>query len=312
MLETLRQGEGPRPVPAESGAAAWPAEDEGAPYIEVGGPGKLVELSPGLIAHEAHVTSAAQPAVQPPHPPVEKTLAAKAPVVDLTAARPMTVAFEPWPVRPAGPLRVAPEVIAYHHPDHPVSREYAALFARILNGQAGPGTAVLLLAGLRPHVGATTVLLNLAVAAAGATGRACVLDAHWSHPDLAARLGHAAPAGVQEALAGSLALEAVVLKTAVPALDLLPASAPGTTAGPLTAEALTWLTAWLRERYDVVLIDGPSLAEPAELARLAPRCDGVYLVLPQGETPAVPRGPAGAIPRMGGRLRGLIHTHFEA
>ena len=108
-------------------------------------------------------------------------------------------------------------------------------------------------------------------------------------------------------LAGSLALEQAIVKTALPMLHLLPGGAAQTT---LTAEAIGWLTAWLRERYDLIFIDGPTLDATAALTVHAPHANGTYLVLPQGES-ALPKGVAQSIGRMGGRLCGLIHTHFE-
>ena len=294
MLDSLRQKDAP--------AVDLATEDEVTPYIEVGGPGKQVELSPCLI-----IAHPAQPKVQPPHGPVER----KPLVVNLTEAAPMAVAFEPWPGPPAL-HRVAPEVIAFHRPDHPVSREYAALLGKMLDRQPTADGLIVLLTGLRPHVGATTVLLNLAVVAAAGGRRTAVVDAHPTRPDLAARLGHTGQAGLQDVIAGRLALEQAVVPTAVPNLRLLPARLRDGATGPLSDGAAGWLLAWLRERFDVVLLDGPALDDPAALATLAPRCDDLYLVLPEGETAAVNRGPAQTLARMGGRLRGLIHTHFAA
>src|SRR5207244_4649026 len=103
-LDTLRHGEPqravrasspPRPapdLPAEDCVTDWTLQEE-VPFIEVGGPGKSVELSPSLVRHPP------QAKVQPPHPPLSMSLATPkpAPVVNLTEARPMAVVFEVWP-----------------------------------------------------------------------------------------------------------------------------------------------------------------------------------------------------------------------
>lgn len=310
VLDTLKQGGASRAtVPAneadsrgEAFLVDWTASDDAVPFIEVGAPGKRVETSPGLM-----LPHPPQAKVQPPHAPVERS--APAGVVSLTEARPMAVAFEPWPG--AGARAVAPEVIAYHQPEHPVSLEYAALADALLDNAPGVGTPALLLTGVRSRVGTSTVVLNVAVALArGGARRVALLEAHWARPGLAARLGHAGAGGVHDVLGGRLALEQAVLATPVPALSLLPAG-PGKPAAAPGAEAATWLLAWLRERYDLVLIDGPSLESTADLAALAPACDGMYFVLPQGEAPQLQRALAQSVPRLGGRLRGLIHTRFE-
>ncbi len=314
MLETMKQGEAHRsnlaakPIAAPANAVQgdcvvdWTLADEEAPYIEVGAPGKKVLVSPGLLKHPP------QPKVQPPHVLLEKP---KPTVVNLTEAKPMAVAFEAWPVAAPSPRVVAPEVVAYHHPDQPISKEYAALLGKMLAGQKPSGATTLLLAGVRSRVGATTVLLNLAVVAAADMKRVVVVDANWAKPGLASRLGQPAVAGIQEVVAGTLALEQAVLKTPVAGLHLLPASSLGLPARPLACEAMVWLLAWLRERFDLVLVDAPALDETAEIAPIAQHADGLFLVLPQGETPARDKDLAQAIASLGNRLRGLIHTHFE-
>jgi Mrp family chromosome partitioning ATPase len=298
VLESLKQSEGarsnganrisPAPGPAQECVLEWTLGEDEVPFIEVGGPNKKIELSPSLV-----VKHPPQPKVQPPH----------VAGAQLTETQPMAVAFAPWPSTPA-PRAIAPDAIAYHQPEHPVSKEYAALCELIVPKGAPAGARVLLLSGARPRVGTTTVLLNLAVTAArGGARRVALFEADSAHPALAARLGQQATAGVHDVLAGNLALEQAILATPLTSLSLLPAGKPS---GPLTGEALAWLIGWMRSRFDLILIDGPPLAETAALAPLAALCDGIYLVLPQGEVPEVL-----SIPRLGGRLRGLIHTRFE-
>ncbi len=283
----------------------WTLQEE-VPYVEVGAPGKGVEMSPLLVKHPP------QAKVQPPHPPLGKSFAGAKPaaVVNLTDPKPMTVAFEAWP-GPLAPAGVAPEVIAHHQPEHAVSKEYAALFDKMMQTHAGPGPHVLMLCGLRPRVGTSTVLLNLAVITARLRRRVVVLDLNLARPGLAIRLGHVGVAGVHDVIAGSVAIGSAVVSTAVPGLHLLPAGAAGKKHGLLTGEAMSWLMCWLRERYDVILVDGPAVEEASDLAVLAPNADGIYLVLPQSDADSAASGIAQSIARMGGRLRGLIHTHFE-
>ena len=277
----------------------WTLQEE-VPFVEVGGPGKTIECSPLLVKHPP------QTKVQPPHPSIGKGLAgAKAtPAVQLSEPEPMTVALEAWP-RPATPAGIVPEIIAHHQPTHPVSQQYGALFERMVPEGAAP--RVLMLCGLRPHVGATTVLLNLAVTAAQPRRRVAVVDMNWTDPALAARLGHAAMGGLHDVIAGDLAIGQALVATAVPELHLL----PGGKGGPLADEAAAWLVAWLRERFDVILIDGPCVEPAAALSGLVAHVDDVYVVLPQDEAEAATRGIAASIARLGGRLRGLIHTAFD-
>jgi Mrp family chromosome partitioning ATPase len=306
MLETLKLGSKPL---AEQCVVDWTLrEPEEVPYIEVGS-GKKVEGSSQVMA----VKHPPQPSIQPPHAPTEKGLAVTQPNLHLLETTPMAVVFEPWPAMLVPSRGIAPEVIAFHSPDHAITQQYATLFGRILEGQSGLGTKTVALTGCKPNVGTTTALLNLAVVGAVLDKRRLVLvDAHLMRPTLAQRLGLSVTTGLQEVLAGNAALEPAVVKTPVAGMYLIAARAEDNAAiGHLCAEALGWMLTWLKERFDLVLIDGPSTDESPEIKALAPLCDGMYLVVPQGEIAPPHRAMAQNIGRHGGRLKGLIHTHWE-
>jgi Mrp family chromosome partitioning ATPase len=311
MLDTLKHGDGKRVIVAPAMKPAEEATEQervvdweiGAevPYVEVGGPNKKVELSPGLMKHSA------QNVPHAPHLSVEA--APKPKVVNLTATQPMTVAFEPWPGAGWAPQTVSPEIIAYHHAEHASSKEYAGLLDAMLASMKNGAGPVLLLVGVRPNVGASTVLLNLGVIAAQAKKlRVALIDVKPARAGLAQRLGCAVSTGLSEVLDGSLALEQAIVKTGIAALSVLPA---GNKQLLVSSEALAWLLGWLRERNDLILIDGPTLDAEDSLARHVPHAHGTYLVMPRGESVPLGKGVAQSISGMGGRLCGLIHTHFE-
>ena len=60
----------------------------------------------------------------------------------------------------------------------------------------------------------------------------------------------------------------------------------------------------------VKLLEQKRSHDPAELAMLAACADGIYLVEPHRENESIARNAAPMIARMGGRLRGMIHTQF--
>lgn len=315
MLETLKLGEGRRAsltiskpaegAPEQDCVVDWEIGTE-VPFVEVGGPGKKVELSPGLMKHPALA------APQAPHLAVEPVpLAAMPKAVNLTETKPMTAAFEPWPAAAPMPLGISPEIIAYHQPDHPTSKEYAVLLEKMRGGLARNVGGVLLLIGLKPRVGTSTVLLNLAVSAAMKQKvRVVVVDAKARHTGLAKRLGQAQSAGLMEVMKGTLALEQAIVATGIAALHLLPAGLAVKVHNPLPSEAMAWLIAWLRERYDLIFLDGPTM-EDDEIAVQVPHADAIYLVLPHGDPAPLNKGIGQTISRLGGRLCGLIHTNFE-
>jgi Mrp family chromosome partitioning ATPase len=304
MLEALKQGSQrlsavaaakipDPPLPAEEGQTEPEEELEEFPFIEVGGgPGKKLEASAAVMATPM---AQAKPEKLIPKP---KATAAAAPT--LTQPGPMTVAFEPWPGQ--GGQRVAAEIISFHQPEHAVSRQYDALFERVAEG-----SRILLFAGAAPKAGTTTVLLNLAFSGSMRFHkRLAVVETNLVCPALAERLGLAAAPGWAEILAGTVALEKALQPTVHPLLFALTATEK---VGNIPGEALHWVLGWLRERYDLVLVDGPVLEDGQSLLPLSETCDSTFLVLPQNSGAESACTPIAA--RLGLRLRGLIHTQFE-
>lgn len=340
MLEALRRGDGQgesEPPSAEPNEAprlqvvSEPEPVEDMPYIEVGGRGKLIEASPEVLraGPPAPPAGGSQPAgaAARERPPVEFIgLGASAGAIGVTsvsppavrspsfAARgPMTVAFQPCRTAPAAPVapaaRVAAELITYHQSEHPVSQQYRALLGQVAPAASESGGHVLLLTCLAPAAGVTTALLNLAVVACRAEGRSvAVVDVNWQQPDVAARLGLPPAPGLQEVLSGTASLEQALRPTAQEHLHVLTAGAQAARAA-VVGEALRWVVGWLRQRFDLVFLDGPVWDESAEMATLVSACGEVLLVLhgEDAERPAV-RAASRAIARMGGHLGGLIVT----
>ena len=313
MLDMLKKGDGARPAPAPTGKSPaaddhvldWAVGETQVPFIEVGGPNKAVEGSAEVMAvqHPAQFK-------QPPHPPTSKALVQSTILAQLTDAKPLTVAFEPWNGLSANSTGIAPEIIAHHQPNHPISKQYVDMWNTMSAGLAGIECPILLLTGLRSQVGTTTVLVNLAVTGAAQNRRVAIVDAQTRQPTVAARLGIKPELGLLDVIAGQAALEQTLVKTLVPSLHALP-MAQRRDDVMLSPEAAAWLLGRLRGRFDVVLIDGPCLTDAGDLAALAPCCDALFLVAPQGETKSLPRDALLTVARLGGKLRGLLHTHFE-
>jgi protein-tyrosine kinase len=324
MLDILRQGEGSRAIPApviplpsrepasailEMKPQAETAEEE-FPYIEVGRPDRKIDASPNVLAIPAVRAPASRPkpAEADSEPQNTRPKPVTAPLMQ--QVRPLSVSFEPWPGKNQAARYVAPEVIAFHQPEHPASKQYAELFQNISEGL--DKSPVLIFLGAGEKSGTTTVLLNLAFSGCRTGQRVALVEGNACRPALAERLGLAAAPGWHEFLAGEVGLEKALSQTAEPRLVGLTAGAKYQGREVISAEALRWVLGWLRERYDLILIDGPELANATEMPALLSAADGAYLVLPQNAPEAGRLGEmTQSIVRMGGRLRGLIHTQFE-
>jgi Mrp family chromosome partitioning ATPase len=331
MFEVLKVPAAAEPAPADTIPLAS-APDEGPrlqlvaadepamPFIEVGGRGKPVEGSPDVLS-----VSVKAPAPRPEAVPTSAVadygfvgFGAVSPAVGCEASRPalafsergpMTVTYQACRDESPPPApRLAPELIAYHQPEHAVTQQYRELLGQIAP-PSGAGGRALLLISLAPAAGVTTALLNLAICAAQHEGRnTAVVDVNWQRPDLAARLGLAPAPGLHELLSGTASLEQALRPTAVANLYALTAGVRPVGLAAL-GDALRWVVGWLRQRCELVFLDGPVWQETAELSTLVSAGEEVLLVL-TGDEAASPevRAAARGIGRVGGRLRGLIVT----
>jgi tyrosine-protein kinase Etk/Wzc len=154
--------------------------------------------------------------------------------------------------------------------------------------------------------GTTTSLLNLAVVAGKSGRRTCVVDANYSRPAAAARVGAGASIGLWEVLAGKVALEQVVQATTIEGLSVLPAGTAFNSA-PTNIDAIKWVLAWLRQRFDLILVDAPAWDAQDGLRALLPAAMSVYLVVDISETdkPEI-RVVTRQVAKLGSRLGGLI------
>ena len=82
-----------------------------------------------------------------------KALTRSATMARLTDAKPLAVALEPWSGLGTHSARIAPEIVTYHQPDHPVAKQYSQLIEQMLHGLHGKTGHAMLLAGVRPNVG---------------------------------------------------------------------------------------------------------------------------------------------------------------
>jgi Mrp family chromosome partitioning ATPase len=308
LLETLKPLD--RPVVTLAGttttAAESPAEPvEEIPFIEVGGRRGPVEGSPAVLASMA--VPPAKVAVGPrdarfPAQPLSDGARSgpkfqATPSATLAETSGLTVAFRPVAAdsRPLQPpqTRFAPELVAFHRPETVAGRQYQALAATLTAQLPAAHSAVLSFVAATRGVGATTVLLNLAITFArhdpsGARRRVAVVDADLWQPRVAQRLGLYPGPGLREVLLGTVMLHQALQETGEPNLAALTAGdgPPGQVPGRL-AVGVAGVVRQLREQFDLILLDAPAVEERLEVGELAAASNAVYVVVPQSaaETP---------------------------
>ena len=281
----------PEPEPDED------ADDQDIPYIEVG-PHKSMEASPSVLA-------AAPPKVNLPKVELDEPLLVPADPPSTTPA----IFFRPAPpeaLRPPSPL--APDLIAFHDPDHPVSGQYHDLLTSLTASLPAGRPLALLFTSPLPDAPTTTVLLNLALTAARLGRRVVLLDADPCRANVAPRLGLLDNEGLRQVLAGATPLDDALQKTVQPNLFALTAGAASSAAAlRFVAETVRSVLRRLRQRFDLVFIAGPTWDTDPDALPAALACDAALIVLPSehAESPRVDE-LFQTLPAKGVRLAGCI------
>ena len=209
------------------------------------------------------------------------------------------------------------------------AQAYGRLWARIEAERGGAGFRRLLVTGVERGDGASTVAVQLALAAAAAGLRTTLVDADLFAPALHQRFGLPNGPGLADSLATAPA--ALGLRDPEPALPLLILTRPSDasnsdrlrllTAGfaPTDPEALLRGASApavfdrLAADADLVIIDGPALQSRAALAALAHHADALLIVVNalSGDPEAVQHAAEG-LGRSAGRVIGVVVTRDAA
>ena len=167
-----------------------------------------------------------------------------------------------------------------------MSEAFRATVASILSAeQNGDHHDVLVITSPLAGEGKTTVSSNLGIALAEVRGRVLLIDGDMRRPRLHKIFGLANSWGLSDILrernaTEDLPLDALVKKTGVPRLFLLP-SGPCTDSifSLLYSERMARLMQRFRQEFDYVIVDAPPCLEFADARILARYAEGVLLVL---------------------------------
>ncbi len=177
-------------------------------------------------------------------------------------------------------------LITLTDPQSPVSEAYRSLRTNLeFAGQNGSIHTVLFTAPSAEEDTATTVA-NLAVTVAQTERTVLVIDADLRHPRLHEIFQVPNDRGLTNMVKSEEPFTSPPFyETDVPGLYVLPAGEkPVSPADVLDSKRLLGIWQELRRRFDMVLVNTPPVLAVADAAILAPRMDGVLLVLRAGHT----------------------------
>jgi len=174
----------------------------------------------------------------------------------------------------------------------------ALLLARPTNTEPGPedanpGASVLAIVSAMPGEGKTTTSLSLARIMAQAGERVVLIDCDTRRADLRRFVTTEGSASFVDVLRGDAELSAAIVADVVEGLDLLPVLAPSfETRDLFTSDRITPVLAYLRQRYDQIVLDAPPMIGVADTRRIVQLADAVLLVVKWNATPAETVGQA--------------------
>jgi capsular exopolysaccharide synthesis family protein len=175
------------------------------------------------------------------------------------------------------------------HPDGELAEAFRKLRTRLPfpTGQARTAIAPvsLLVTSSVPREGSTAIACGLAIALAETGSRVVLVDGNLREPGVGAYLALDATRGLADVLTGTATVDGTLRDWGNGRLHVLPAGFPGMDPGELLASpALAQTIGNLEDRFDIVLIDSPSLLSAADAAVLSKLASGVLLVVRAGRT----------------------------
>jgi hypothetical protein len=279
----------PRPYQPEDVRFSAETEEE-VPFIEVGGRETPMEASPsvlGSVPNKRGAPSAEREAPEQGSALCVPRFALCAERSPAAAVRLTGVAFRSFPpeLAPLPPVleRFAPDLVALHQPDHPISEQYRALVKNLEKQLPARQSQALLFTSPTPQTDTTPVLLNLAITRARRHATATVVvDANLRRPAVAERLGLPAAPGLGDVLAGRLSLPRAIQETGLGNLYALTAGKIAHENTTLVAgDAMRVALRDLRGRFDWIFVNAPCWDGRPEASTLRSACDAVYVVVPE-------------------------------
>ncbi|MDF0728524.1 CpsD/CapB family tyrosine-protein kinase [Cytobacillus sp. S13-E01] len=176
-------------------------------------------------------------------------------------------------------------LVTHSSPNSNVSEQFKTIRANIQILIGDNRNQTLLFTSTKMREGNTTTVANLAVAIAQQKEKVLLIDANLRQPRVHSIFNVPNTIGLSNVLTDNTSVEDAILQSDISGLNIL-------TSGPkednpseiLGLRKMKDLLNLVRNSYDIVLIDSPSVLEAAETRVLANRCDGVLLVVNQGKT----------------------------
>lgn len=180
---------------------------------------------------------------------------------------------------------VVSNLVTVSHPRSPVSEAYRTLRTNIEFSSLDHAVKTILVTSAAPDEGKSTTIANLGVTFAESGREVVVVDCDLRRPSLHQLFALPNETGLTAAIREERPVAELLGETRVPRLRLLASGViPPNPAELLGSRRMDRVIETLRDLADVVLFDAPPTIAVADAAVLAPKMDGVLLVVSAGKT----------------------------
>ncbi|MFT4579284.1 MAG: capsular exopolysaccharide synthesis family protein, partial [Nitrospinales bacterium] len=168
--------------------------------------------------------------------------------------------------------------------DSPLVDEFRMLRTNLMNAVPGKPKKVLMVASATPKEGKSTLVSNLALAMAHLGKRVLILDADLRRSKIHSIFNIQGNPGLAEAISGKHPLNECIHSSGINNVSILPSGeSTENMVDLLNSIKLKSLISYLRDNYDLVIIDVPPVLPVPDASTISKSCDGIIFVIKAGE-----------------------------
>ncbi len=191
-----------------------------------------------------------------------------------------TFKISPDAERNARSSRLHPRLCYAHHPGSREAEAFRSIRTALLFSCQEHDVRLLQFSSAEPSDGKTTTISNLAIAVAQSGKKVLLVDADMRRPTVHEMFRLSQEAGLSDILAGEIEWQNVVKSTPFATLSVITAGlSPENPAELLSASDFQTFMSQVRQEYDLVLIDSPPVMAVTDPCVIAPKTDGMVLVV---------------------------------
>lgn len=194
-------------------------------------------------------------------------------------------------------------------PRSPVAEAFRSLRTNIQFASVDTPVKTLLVTSPSPEDGKSTVAVNLGVSLAQSGNRVTIIDTDLRRPQVHKRLGLPNRQGISAVLVQpKIIINGAIIRTKVNNLSALTSGAlPPNPAELLGSDKMSEILSQAHEKADIIVLDAPPVLAVTDASVLAPRVDGVLLVVKPGVTKLVAcKQAVEQLNRVGAKILGVV------